>query len=73
MDVLQGLFDLTAAEARIARHLLEGSTASDIAANDEVSINTVRSQIRSILVKTGVSRQTDLIGLLSGSMIRAER
>lgn len=68
--ILQGLFDLTAAEARVARNLLEGATASHIARTNEVSITTVRSHIQSILSKTGVSRQVDLIHLLGGIAIR---
>jgi DNA-binding CsgD family transcriptional regulator len=70
VDVLQGLFDLTAAEARVTRQLLEGSTVSSIAADNAVSSNTIRSQIRSVFAKTGVSRQTDLMTLLSGSILR---
>jgi len=68
-DLLQGLFDLTAAEARVARGLLEGGSANGIANGNAVSVTTVRTQIRSVLAKTGTSRQIDLVALLSGSVL----
>lgn len=58
------LFDFTAAEARVARALIHGSTAEAYAEENGVSIATVRSQIRSVLTKTGMRRQSDLIRIL---------
>ena len=65
-DVLGGLFDLTPAEARVARGLVEGDTISTLAATLGVSEATIRTQLRAIFSKTGVHRQPDLIRLLSG-------
>ncbi len=73
VDLLQGLFDLTATEARIVRSLMLGDTASDIAVAHNVSINTVRTQIQSVLAKTGVSRQADLIAMLSRPAVTPQR
>lgn len=64
--VLQGLFDLTAAEARVARAIAEGGTIKTIAAGAGKSKETVRFQLKAIFAKTGVSRQAELTGLLSG-------
>jgi DNA-binding CsgD family transcriptional regulator len=64
--VIQGLFDLTPTEARVARALGRGDTVAEIAARHGVAQPTVRNQIREIFAKTGVNRQADLVGLLRG-------
>lgn len=63
--LLKSLFDLTPSEARVASGIARGQTPEAIAASGSVAISTVRSQIRSVLEKTGSSRQSDLAGLLA--------
>lgn len=71
LEIVMSLFDLTPAEARVARGLAEGSTVDDIAASGGVSPNTVRVQVRGVLEKTGCQRQVDVVALLGGlSLIR---
>ena len=65
-EVIQGLFDLTPTEARVARALGRGATVAEIAAGNGVAQPTVRNQLREIFSKTGVNRQADLVGLLRG-------
>jgi DNA-binding CsgD family transcriptional regulator len=65
-EVLQGLFDLTPAEARVARLIGNGETLAEIAAAGGRSEQTVRGQLKAILAKTGVRRQAELVGLLRG-------
>lgn len=65
-DLIQGLFDLTPAEARIARGVSRGETVDGIAITTNVSRETVRSQLKSVLTKTGLSRQQELVNLLAG-------
>lgn len=65
-DLVEALFDLTPAEARVAARISRGETVSEIAASSELSPHTVRSQVKSVLAKTGAARQTDLVRLLSG-------
>lgn len=65
-QVLQGLFDLTPAEARVARGLLDGHALPDLAGRASVSVETVRSQLKTTLAKMGVTRQTELVRLLTG-------
>lgn len=65
-EVIQGLFDLTPTEARVARALGRGETVAEIASGNGVAQPTVRNQIREIFAKTGVNRQADLVGLLQG-------
>jgi len=58
------MFDLTPAEAKITIALLEGGDLRSIAAAQRISIETVRSQLKSVFAKTNTSRQADLIALL---------
>lgn len=68
-EVLQGLFDLTPAEARVARGIGKAQTVDALAAASHVSRETVRSQLKSVLDKTGLSRQQELISLLAGKAL----
>jgi DNA-binding CsgD family transcriptional regulator/PAS domain-containing protein len=54
-------FGFTAAEAAVARALLEGLTAAEIARRRGVTELTVRSQLKSLLEKSGCSRQAELV------------
>jgi DNA-binding CsgD family transcriptional regulator/PAS domain-containing protein len=63
-DLLQALFELTPAEARVARGLTDGLTLEDVAAASSVSISTVRSQLKSVYQKTLTRRQSELVALL---------
>ena len=65
-ELIQSLFDLTAAEARVARSLAGGSRIDEIAADAGVSRNTIRTQLQAILDKTGSRRQQDVVSLLGG-------
>lgn len=70
-ELLSGLFDLTAAEARIARGIADGATLALLAAQQKVGVETIRSQVKAVFAKTGVTRQVDLARLISGfSLIR---
>ena len=64
-DLLRSLFDLTAAEASVARELGAGIPVEKIAENGGVSINTVRTQVRKIIEKTGCSRMPEVVSLIS--------
>jgi DNA-binding CsgD family transcriptional regulator len=66
VELVQSLFDLTPAEARVARSLAAGETLDEIAAVGSVSRNTVRSHVRGVLEKTGCRRQAEVVALLSG-------
>lgn len=64
-DVLVSLFDLTPAEARVAHRVAGGATVESTAAVLGVSRETVRSQLKAALGKLGITRQAELVGLLS--------
>ncbi len=63
-DVRQ-LFDLTPAESSVALQLCSGLPPKEIARNLGVSVATVRSQVSSLLTKTGTRRQVELVRLMS--------
>lgn len=61
---LRTVYGLTPAEAELAAALIRGNTLEEIAHERQVSINTVRTQLKNILRKTDTSRQADLIRVL---------
>jgi DNA-binding CsgD family transcriptional regulator len=65
-DLLHGLFDLTPAESALTRSILSGATLDSIADRGDLSIETVRKRLKSVFVKTGTHRQSELVALLSG-------
>jgi DNA-binding CsgD family transcriptional regulator len=69
-ELLQALFDLTPAEARVAGLIAEGHAVESIAATLSVTSNTVRTQLKSVFTKTGVGRQAELASLLSATGLR---
>lgn len=62
-DGLSRIFALSAAETKVCDALIHGGTVKVIADQRGVSPETVRSQVRSIYSKTGVSSRTGLIRL----------
>ncbi len=66
LELVMSLFDLSPAEARVARGLAAGKTVDDLAGDGGVSPHTVRTQVRGVLHKTGCERQTDVVALLGG-------
>jgi DNA-binding CsgD family transcriptional regulator/PAS domain-containing protein len=62
--IMQRGFGLTDAETRLARGLFEGEALADLATRFNLSHNTVKSQMRSVFAKTGVSSRANLLVLL---------
>ncbi|WP_375392262.1 helix-turn-helix transcriptional regulator [uncultured Sphingomonas sp.] len=65
-DLLRLLFDLTPAEARLARLLVEGQALGSTGRSLGITDATARVHLRRIFAKTGVTRQAELVRLLSG-------
>jgi DNA-binding NarL/FixJ family response regulator len=65
VELVQSLFDLTPAEARVARGLAAGKTVTDIASAGGVSRSTIQTQVRCVMEKTGCNRQADVVALLT--------
>jgi DNA-binding CsgD family transcriptional regulator len=68
-DLLNGLFDLSPAEIRAANGLLRGKTIDHLAGELGLSRETIRSQVKAVLSKTGTARQSDLVSLLANVKI----
>jgi DNA-binding CsgD family transcriptional regulator len=64
--LIRALFDLSPGEARVARSITQGRTISQIAAGTGVSRETVRTQVKAVMTKTGTSRQAEMTALLAG-------
>ncbi|MEZ5738398.1 MAG: helix-turn-helix transcriptional regulator [Burkholderiaceae bacterium] len=62
--IVAEVFDLTPAEAQVSVMLANGLSPEQIAAKRHVSTLTVRTQLRSVHAKIGVSRQADLVCLI---------
>lgn len=58
------IFGLTEAEAKLTLAIVNGMTAAEYAEKHGVSINTVYSQIKQALAKTGTRRQAELVRLV---------
>ncbi len=72
---IASLFDLTDTQTELVCLLCEGKTAQEIAAIRTKSTHTIRTQIKTVLKKTGFNRQPELIAnilnmCLVGSFIK---
>ncbi len=65
--LLQQCYDLSPAEAKLAAALLQGQTPNEYAQTRGISLNTVKSQLKQVLAKTGTHRQSELIHLLTAA------
>lgn len=63
-ELLQSAFGLTAAEARLACMLSSGLSIEDIAHELTVTRNTLKTQMRNLYSKMGVSKQHQLTSLV---------
>lgn len=66
---LARLYGLTRAECRLITLLLNGSSLQQAATALAVSLNTARTHLKHIFMKTDTNRQTQLISLLIGSVM----
>lgn len=67
--LIQGLFDLTPAEARVARAIAQQKTIEGIATEFGLSRETIRTQVKSVLAKTGFTRQQNLVAVLTSARL----
>jgi DNA-binding CsgD family transcriptional regulator len=68
LSYLRELFQLTPAEARFTELLLQGKTTEEVAGLLRITINTARTHLKRVLLKTGVHSQSDLARLLVGGV-----
>lgn len=65
------LYSLSPAETRLVALLAEGLSVNEAAVRMKVKVPTLRTYLKQIFAKTQTGRQSDLIRLMMGSMIRA--
>ena len=70
---LMRLFGLTRAEARLTAALADGKSVEEIALENGTTLNTTRTHLKSVLSKTGTSRQGELVALVLRSVILTKR
>lgn len=63
--ILLTLYGLTAAEARVASEIGKGGILRDIGQRLQISENTLKTHLKRVFDKTGVRRQSDLVGLVA--------
>lgn len=59
------IFGLTPAEARLARSQSGGESMAAYAEANDVSINTLKTQLKSVFAKTGTTRQAELAQMIA--------
>lgn len=64
---LQRAFGWTEAEAEVAREIASGARLHEVAERRGVGIETVRTQLKSVFRKAGVSSQAALVRLLANA------
>ena len=70
---LAGLFGLSEAEARLAMLMYEGLALKEASIRSGVTMNTLKTQLKSIFRKTEARRQSDLVKLVSVAMVSGTR
>lgn len=68
IGALATLYGISRAEVALVAELLDGASIIEAATELGISEHTARAQLRSIFVKTGTHRQTDLIRLVLTSL-----
>ena len=68
LQVIKQLFGFTPSEAALAMLMANGLTLDDAAEELGISRNTVRTHLRAVFAKTGVTRQPQLVSLILKSV-----
>ncbi|MDJ0945176.1 MAG: helix-turn-helix transcriptional regulator [Kiloniellales bacterium] len=68
VDFLKRYYDLTPAEARLAKLIAEGERLDGIAERLGISVHTARTHLKRVFEKTGVERQAELVQLMFGCL-----
>jgi DNA-binding CsgD family transcriptional regulator len=63
-EAIAQIYGLTSAEGRLVAALAGGRSMAGYARRTGISVNTAKAQLRSVFLKTGVSRQSALVGLV---------
>ena len=72
-SLLQAMYRLTPAEVRVTLAVVGGASPAQAAAQLGTSLATVRTQMKSVFLKTGTTRQPDLVRTVSALFVVAGR
>lgn len=67
--LLEKLFRLSPAEARLSKAIVEGGSVNSYALINGLAEGTVRFQLKQVLAKTGSPRQSDLVRLICSTLM----
>ena len=62
--LISDTYGLTLKELQLAKHLIEGLSLNEIAAKSNRSINTIKTQLKSLFLKTSTNSQSRLVSRL---------
>lgn len=71
-DQLMDVFSLTQSEAHLALHLAKGGSLQEYSEQSHLSMNTVRTHLKHIFIKTDTKRQPELVSLILRSVHACE-
>lgn len=74
VGTIKSIYSFTDSEALLVIGLVHGSTLAEIAQERDVTLHTVRAQLKSVFAKTGAKRQAELIKqILTGPAVLVQR
>ncbi|MEJ1298802.1 MAG: hypothetical protein RPU63_15195 [Candidatus Sedimenticola sp. (ex Thyasira tokunagai)] len=74
VDTIKLIYRFTSSEAQLVIGLVHGFTLAEIAKERDVTLHTVRAQLKSVFSKTGAKRQAELIKqILTGPAVLVKR
>ncbi|MGI9309592.1 MAG: helix-turn-helix transcriptional regulator [Gammaproteobacteria bacterium] len=73
LEQLQNFYDVTGAEAKVLLALFDENDVNSTAAALNVSVNTIRSHLRTLYTKLGVSDKSELVRMLTKTLIGYHR
>ena len=71
-DILQSFFNLSSREIELASKLVQGKSLNDIVTENHRSMNTLKTQLKSLFAKTGTNSQSQLVARLLSSLAAAK-
>jgi DNA-binding CsgD family transcriptional regulator len=73
-ETLKSVYELTQSEAELLLRMVQGETLAEISAARNVTLHTVRAQLKSVFAKTDTNRQASLIKkVLTGPAVLMQR
>jgi len=73
-DTLKAIYGITPAESRLLQALVQGESLESYATSNARSLHTIKTQLKSLLRKTGTGRQVTLVSvIMQGPAVRHKK